>query len=84
MNTLKGLWRLGLCTLFVIGFSCGLAKASEPVASEKALHEIQETQQEHQTLEMKGEAQEEAQEMQEEAQEIQGDIEKELHKTEHD
>lgn len=81
MNFLKTLWRLGLCTLFVIGFSCGLANASEPAASEKALHEIQETQEEHQTLEMKGEAQEEAQEMQEEAQETQEDVEHELDET---
>jgi len=87
MNFLRGLWRLGLCTLFVIGFSCGLANASEPAPSEKALHEIQETQEEakQQLLEMKGEAQEEAQEMsseaQEEAQETQEDVEHEMHET---
>jgi len=87
MNVFKVLWRFGLCTLFVIGFSCGLANASEPAASEKALHEIQETHEEgkHEMLEIKGETQEEAQEMsseaQEEAQETQEDVEHKLHET---
>jgi hypothetical protein len=88
MNVLKALWRLGLCTLFVIGFSCGLANASEPAASEKALHEIQESQEEAKPElqhEMKGEAQEKAQEMksgcEEEAPETQQDVEHKMHET---
>jgi hypothetical protein len=86
MNVLKALWRLGLCTLFVIGFSYGFAQASEP-ASEKALHEVQESQEEAkpEVLEMKGEAQEKAQEMkgeaQEEAPEMKQDVEHKMHET---
>ena len=85
MNLWKGLCRLALCTLFFIGFTCGYCQASEQEAPEKALHEIHGTQEEHQMLEMKGEAEEEAQEMageaQEEAQEMQEDVEHELHET---
>jgi hypothetical protein len=85
MNLWKDLLRLTLCTLFVIGCSYGLTQASEP-ASEKALHEIQETQEEQQMLEMKGEAQEKAQEMksgcEEEASETQQDVEHKMHETE--
>ena len=78
MNVLKALWRLTLCTLFVIGFSYGFsANASEPGASEKALHEVQESQEEAkpELLEMKGEAQEQAPETQE-------DVEQKMHETE--
>ena len=88
MNVLKALWRLGLCTLFVIGFSYGFAQASEPGAAEKALHEVQESQEEAkpELLEMKGEAQEKAQEMksgcEEEASETQQDVEHKMHETE--
>jgi hypothetical protein len=88
MNVLKALWRLGLCTLFIIGFSYGLAQASEPGAPEKALHEVQETQEEAkpELLEMKGEAQEQAQgmkgEAQEQAPETQQDVEQKMHETE--
>lgn len=87
MNAFKMLWRLGLCTVLVIGFSWGLANASEPGASEKALHEVQETQEEakHELLEMKGEAQEAAQETtsdcQQETQEKHEDIKEEVHDT---
>jgi hypothetical protein len=88
MNLWKGLWRLTLCTLFVIGFSYGFSQASELGAPEKALHEIQETQEEAapEQLEMKGEAQEQAQEMkgeaQEQAPETQQDVEHMMHETE--
>jgi hypothetical protein len=89
MNVLKALWRLGLCTLFVIGFSYGFsANASEPAASEKALHEAQGSHEETkpEMLEMKGEAEEEAQEMkgeaEEEASQTQQDVQQKMHETE--
>ena len=72
MNFLKSLWHLGLCALFVIGLSYGLsAHATEPGESEKALPQIQETQEdvEQELQEMKGEAQEEVQETQEDVKE---------------
>ena len=88
MSFLKAMWQLGLCALFAIGLSYGLpAHATEPGESEKALHEIQETQEDvkQELQEMKGEAQEEAQEMkgeaQEEAQETQEGVKHELHET---
>ena len=86
MNFLKAMWHFGLCALFAIGLSYGLsAHATEPGESEKALPQIQETQEdvELELQEMKGEAQEEIQEMkgeaQEEVQETQEDVKQELH-----
>lgn len=90
MNFLKVLWHLGLCALFVIGLSCGwFAHASEPAESEKALPQIQETQEDvtQELQEMKGEAQEEVQEMKGEAQEAAEEAQEAvegLHETEGD
>jgi hypothetical protein len=68
MNLMKGIWRLVLCGLFVIGLTYGLsAHATEPEEHEKALQETyeateavepEETEAEEETQEM--EAEEEA------------------------
>jgi hypothetical protein len=80
MNFMKVVWRLVLCTLFVIGLTCGFsAHATEPEGHEKALHETHEATEvvEHE----KGEAATEAHEIgaQEEAY---SEGEEETHKTE--
>ncbi|MGD8529975.1 MAG: hypothetical protein PVG97_03270 [Syntrophobacterales bacterium] len=71
MNLLKALWRLGLCTLFVIGLMYGSSVyATEPEAPEEAVHEMQEMTEEAQE-EMTEEAQEETtEEAQEEGHEV--------------
>jgi uncharacterized protein YukE len=88
MKLLKAMWQFGLCALFAIGLSFGLsAHATEPGESEKALPQIQETQEgvEQELQEMKGEVQEESQEMKgeaiEELQETQEGVEQQLHET---
>jgi hypothetical protein len=74
MNFLKVLWRLGLCTLFVIGLMYGSsAYATEPEAPEEAVHEMQEM-----TEEGKQEMTEEGkQEMTEEGKQEGHEVEKE-------
>jgi hypothetical protein len=60
MSMMKAIWRLVLCSLFVIGLTCGLAAhATEPEGHEKAMHETQEATEAVEPAE--GEAAEEAQ-----------------------
>jgi hypothetical protein len=78
MNFMKVIWRLVLCTLFVIGLTYGFsAHATEPEGHEKALHET------HEATEViedeEGKAAEEALEMEAEAY---SEGEEEMHETE--
>ena len=44
MNFMKAVWRLGLCSLFVIGLTYGMsAHATELEGTELAMHETHET-----------------------------------------
>ncbi len=77
MNFLKAMCQFGLCALFAIGLSFGLsAHATEPGECEKALPQIQETQEDvtQELQEMKGKAMEDLQETQE-------DVKQQLHET---
>ena len=84
MNFMKAIWRLGLCTLFVIGLTYGLsAHATEPAESEKAVQETHETTEKvkQDVPEVKGEAEEATQETKAE-EETPGESEKETPETE--